>query len=338
LELLADEWMLVYAFWERWYYSMPGIEPNQEHFNAQQWGSVANPAGNGEERLAMGRFLFEHGLGVKHAREASRGVYAGLRSLGATDNTREVWRASNDRLLAALDAHLRRHDFVLGGLPSLADFALMGPLYAHLFRDAIPGYEMRLRYPLVAEWVERTNGTNALNARSYNQTLYDVGNGGELIPKPATSDGGAWLPDDTIPETLLPMVHVFFDEMWPVLDSSMKALTRYLAAAEPGVELPGKSFTMTPGFEKLQGDDGPLNHEFEIGGVRERRMVLPYQVWMVQRLAGVVRECCASPEARTSVESWLELFARGPELLALDERLAGCRIRKVKSRLFADNR
>jgi glutathione S-transferase len=336
IELLADEWMLVYAFWERWYYSRPDVEPNHEQFNAQQWGSIINASGNGQERLDAARFVFQNVMGMQDPDAAGFGPYPGLRSLGVSKRTREAWQASNARVLEALDAHLHHHDFVLGGLPSLADFGLMGPLYAHLFRDAVPGFEMRLRYPLVAEWVERTNGSNALNARSYNQRLYDVGEGGRLLPKPATSDGGAWLPDDAIPETLLPLVAVFFDEMWPVLTSSMERLTRYLASAESGVELPGKSFLVTEGFEELQTGDGPLTLSFEIGGVRERRMLLPYQVWMLQRLADVLRECTADPGGRASVASWLAQFERGPELFELDSRLAGCRVRKQNGRLFAD--
>ena len=59
------------------------------------------------------------------------------------ESTAPAWEASNARLLAALEAHFAVHDYVLGGLPSLADFALLGPLYAHLFRDAVPGFVLR---------------------------------------------------------------------------------------------------------------------------------------------------------------------------------------------------
>jgi glutathione S-transferase len=336
IELLADEWMLVYAFWERWHYSLQGVVPNHEHFNAQQWGAFLNASGNGQERLDMARMAFEHMMSIKEPEKATYGPYSGLRSLGVTERTRAAWEASNTRVLEALDAHLHKHDFVLGGLPSLADFALMGPLYAHLFRDAVSGFEMRTRFPLVAEWVERTNGTNALNARSYNQKLYDVGPDGTLLPKPATSDNGAWLPDDTVPTTVLPLMHVFFEEMWPVLDSSMEKLTQYLTKAEAGVQLPGKSFLVTEGFDQLQTGNGPLTHEFQIGGVRERRMVMPYQVWMVQRVADVVRDCIATEVRRSLVVSWLEQFDRGVELLDLDEKLGGCRVRKVQGKLFAE--
>jgi hypothetical protein len=47
---------------------------------------------------------------------------------------------------------------MLGGRPTLADFAMMGPLYAHLFRDPVPGKLVRTRAPLVGSWIERVMG------------------------------------------------------------------------------------------------------------------------------------------------------------------------------------
>jgi hypothetical protein len=214
----------------------------------------------------------------------------------------------------------------------------MGPLYAHLFRDAVPGFAMRTRHPLVAEWVERTNGTNALNARSYNQKLYALGAEGELVARPATSHGGEWLPDDEVPETLLAVLGVFFREMWPVLESTLERVGAYVAseAHSLGDELPGKTFTATPGFEALQTGEGPLTHAFELEGVRGRRMVVPYHVWMLQRLATVLRAATAAPAGRAAIEGMLSKLEGGRALLDLDVRLAGCPVRKEGGRLFSE--
>lgn len=337
LELLADEWMLVYAFWARWRSARDESVPSHAAFNEQQWGAVLAPGAEGVARRKIGRIFFERAFGIHEASAAPRGVYAGLRELGVTPRTEVAWEASNTRLLTRLEAHFATHDFALGGLPSLADFALLGPLYAHLYRDAVPGFELRTRFPLVAEWVERTNHEGCLNARSYGQQLYALDPRGELVARPATSDGGAWLADDAIPATLLPVVGVFFEEMWPVLTSALATLRTYLASSQhvPGAELPGKSFTATPGFEALQTGGGPLSHEFELGGVRERRMVTAYHAFMLQRLAGVLRECTATPAARASIEAFLAGFAKGNELLGLDGQLEGCRVRKEGGRIFA---
>lgn len=337
IELLADEWMVVYAFWARWHPSRDGADPSHAAFNEQQWGAVLAPGADGFERRRLGRLFFERAFGIHEAETNPRGVYAGLVSLGVGPQTAPAWEASNTRLLERLESHFAVHDFALGGLPSLADFALLGPLYAHLYRDAVPGFALRTRFPLVTEWVERTHHTGDLNARSYGQRLYSLGSDGELVGRPATSDGGAWLADDALPPTLLPVIEVFFEEMWPVLVSSVERLRAYVAsdAHAPGAEIPGKSFTASPGFEALQTGDGPLTHAFEIGGVPGRRMVVPYQVWMLQRLAGVVDECTREETGRAVVSDLLGRFPRGSELLDLEGLLAGLRIRKQGGRLFA---
>jgi len=257
--------------------------------------------------------------------------------LGVTDKTESAWQASQHRILGLLEAHFSVHDYVLGGRPSLGDFGLMGPLYAHLYRDAVSGFALRTHFPLVCEWVERTNGTNALNARCYNQPLYEVSKTGELFAAPATSDGGALLPDDEVPDTLLPILAVFFDEMWPVLRSASQVLTDFIASdAHPaGGELPGKTFAASPGFEALQTGDGALTHEFEIGGVRERRMVIPYQIWMLQRVSAALRRCAQDSDGHAALTSLLDRFPGGKELLDLDTLLARCPVRKQGARLFA---
>jgi hypothetical protein len=192
----------------------------------------------------------------------------------------------------------------------------------------------------VTEWVERTNHTCDLNARSYGQKLYSLGPNRELVARPATSDGAAWLAGDRIPPTLLPVLEVFFLEMWPALASALAALRAYLASGRhaPGAELPGKTFTPTPGFEALQTGDGPLTHEFELGGLRERRMVVPYHVWMLQRLADVIRECVATQPGRAQIEGLLAEFPGGRELLELDAALRGLRVRKAGGRIFTCER
>ncbi len=337
IELLADEWMVVWAFFERWNSGRESVQPNHAAFNEQQWGAAFAPSADGHARREAARGIFVRAFGTREAFDQPRGIFAGLVALGADEHTAKAWQASNARLLDRLEVHFARHDFVLGGLPSLADFALLGPLYAHLYRDPVAGFELRTRWPLIAEWVERTNHSNALNARTYGQKLYSLDGDRNLVARPATSDGGAWLGDDAIPATLLPVLEVFFAEMWPVLRSTIRKLREYLAsgAHTPGGELPGKTFTPTPGFEALQTGDGPLTHAFEIGGARARRMVVPYHVWMLQRVANVLEECTRSAAGRARVEALLSRVAGGGELWALADELADVRVRKVGGRIFS---
>jgi len=336
VELLADEWMVVPGFWERWHYTLPDVEPNHARYNAMQWGSVFAAGATGEERLAAGAGVFENLFGISQARSDPRGVYAGLLHLGCNETTEQAWWASMENILSRLDVHFGAHDFLLGGLPSLGDFGLFGPLYAHLYRDATSGFMLRTQHPVVSEWVERTNGPN-VSARSYGQKLYSLGENGELLARPATRDDGRWLPDDQVPPSLDAVVSVFFDEMWPVLTSTMEKTAAFIAsdAHPPGGELPTKTFIADPPWLAHQTGNGALTHDFEIGGIQARRMVNPYHVWMLQRVAEVLTKARSNEEGAARVSDWLEGFSRGPELLELDDRLADCRVRKEGARLFS---
>lgn len=337
IEFLADEWTVVPAFWQRWFFSENGHDFSHRVFNEQQWGAVMNPGGRGAERRAAGAGFFEAAFGISDTRKDPKGVYAGLIHLGCDENTERAWQKSQHHLLECLETHFGAHDYVLGGRPSLADFGLLGPLYAHLYRDAVPGFYLRTHFPLVCEWIERTNGEGALNARQHGQKLYSLSDTGELIPRIASSDAGDWLPNDEIPETLMPVIASFFDEMWPMLVDSTKTLVRFLESddhAETG-EVPGKTFTATPGFFEHQTGEGGLTHSFTIGGIESRRMVIPYQAWMLQRIHNALLEENL-PNTQKVLGNFLDQFENGRALLDLDAQLHGWRIRKEGALLFAD--
>jgi len=332
IELLADEWLIVPACWERWHYSEDDCQPSHRVWNEYQWGAIFGAGRDGPSRRAAGARFFEDAFGISDSKTNPRGPYAGLIELGCTRETQDAWRASLHELLQALEIHFSRHDYLLGGRPSLADFGLLGPLYAHFYRDPVPGFALRCFFPLVCEWVERTNAEGALSARCYGQKLYRVDTDGALVGRCATSDDGDWLAGDEVPKTLDPVLFVFFSQMWPYLENSTDALRAYLEsdAHDRGGELPRKTFTATPGFEALQRGDGALTAPFEIGGIEARRMVVPYQMWMLERI-----ERAMADVDRESLGTWLDRFESGREILDLDTRLAGCRVRKEGGLLFS---
>jgi glutathione S-transferase len=339
IEFLADEWIVVPAFWQRWFFSEDGREPSHRAFNEQQWGAAIAAGAPGDARRAAGAGFFEAAFGISTSRSDPKGVYAGLVHLGCDEKTEHAWQASQHSLLEHLEAHFAKHDYLLGGRPSLADYGLIGPLYAHLYRDAVPGFYLRTHFPLTAEWVERTNGEGALNARVYGQKLYSLNDSGELVGRGATSDDGQWLPDDAIPDTLMPILGVFFDEMWPTLRSASERLRAYAEseAHSIGDELPGKTFTATPGFFELQLDGGALTHAFDIGGIESRRMVVPYQVWMWQRICTAMQEARADPESSKSVDQFLSSLGAGSDFFDIGGVLGKLRIRKEGARLYSES-
>ena len=61
---------------------------------------------------------------------------------------------SIDALYDSLNTHFLKYPYILGGLPSLADYGLMGPLYAHHGRDISSNNRMKVNAPAVYRWVE----------------------------------------------------------------------------------------------------------------------------------------------------------------------------------------
>src|SRR5262249_60601256 len=77
--------------------------------------------------------------------------------IGVTGDTAPAIEAHTRELLAALEAHLAVHPYLLGASPSLGDCALMGPVYGHFYNDAVPARLLRETAPLTCHWIERMN-------------------------------------------------------------------------------------------------------------------------------------------------------------------------------------
>lgn len=148
--------------------------------------------------------------------------------------------ASYRQLLEDLNHHFQRYDYLLGGRPCIADFSFVGPLCAHLYHDPHPGKYMREHAPAVVKWIKRM--TNELPAE------------------------GDFLPNDDIPDTLLPILKRMTVEQLPVLLDTDKKLSEWrLINCE--VEIP-----------RTIGE-----HEFSIQSVTEMRAIIPYSLWMFKR-------------------------------------------------------
>ncbi|MGH1470332.1 MAG: glutathione S-transferase [Cellvibrionaceae bacterium] len=224
-EVYGDEWLVNPAMLYRWLY-----EENRE-FAIREFGKTSAP-----EKSACDQYK----IGLKNS-----GPFAGaLPRLGVTTNNQKVLEASYTELLAELNIHFSQYKFLLGSKPSLGDFGLIGPLYAHLYRDPYSGQLMKTKAPHVANWVER---------------MVTPREKGIVVD-------GRYLDDDEIPDTLFPVISRIFREMTPVMVETIKQ-TEIWAKENPNTEIPraiGKLF-------------------FEISGVKEERLVFPYNQWMWQR-------------------------------------------------------
>ena len=82
---------------------------------------------------------------------------------GVTARTWDHVESAYFTALDRLEAIFSRRRFLLGDAPSIADFAMMGPMLRHFGQDPTPADLMRSRAPLVYEWVARTWNTRAVD-------------------------------------------------------------------------------------------------------------------------------------------------------------------------------
>lgn len=189
-EVYGDEWLVMPAMHYRWIYN--------RDFIVGEFGKIAMPDADADTQRKAG--------------EETAAYFSGsLPFLGITEDTMPEVEKSYEAFLAEFEAHLAVHPFLFGSRPSIGDFGLMGPLYAHLYRDPASGDLMRRLAPRVAGWVMRMNS-----------------------PKPKTGD---FLAGDEIPETLLPLLRRFFTEYTDILAGTVSALETW-AGENEGPEIP----------------------------------------------------------------------------------------------------
>lgn len=174
LELFGDEWLVIPAMHYRWNYN--------EEWVYGEFGKVALPDGNPAQQYAMGK---ERGATFR----------AFVPMLGVNETTIPAIEKSYETLLADLNVHFTHYDYLLGSRPSIGDFGLIGPLYAHLYRDPESGKIMERLAPKVVQWVRRM----------------------VHVEKPLS---GEFLPHDEVPETLFPILARMMDEQIPYLQNT----------------------------------------------------------------------------------------------------------------------
>lgn len=191
MQVFADQWLLLPAMHYRWNYN--------EDWIFTEFGRATAPDAPASDQYVIG----------KNRGERFRAM---VPMLGISEETIPGIESSYEAFLSEFADHLETHDYVFGDRPSLADFALIGPLYAHLYRDPESRKVMDRVAPPVARWVERT-----LSGQDHQ---------GDLVT------------DDQIPETLRPIFKRHSVEHLPVLDAANALFTQWSEAASSGDEVP----------------------------------------------------------------------------------------------------
>ncbi len=135
--------------------------------------------------------------------------------LGITPATIPAIEAHTRDLLEALSHHFEAHEFLLGSRMSLGDLALLGPLYAHLYLDAVPGRLLRDTAPRVCAWIERMNHPQ--------------------------QRAGQFIADDAIPATLKPFLKLIGGDAVPVILDNLRAFEAWADSKPPDLAEPPRA-------------------------------------------------------------------------------------------------
>jgi hypothetical protein len=168
--------------------------------------------------------------------------------------------AHTRELLAGLEAHFASTGYLLGERPSLADCSLMGPLYAHLYRDAVPGRLIREVAPRTCHWIQRMN-------------------------QPDVAAFGDWHADDALAETMPPLLRLIGRDAMPAILDNVRAFESWADGnAKPSDEPP-----------RVVG-----MHSTSLRGAGVERATSAYTLWMLQRPLDAYRALGAAQRARVA--------------------------------------
>ena len=195
LELMADEWLPLSALHYRWNY------PENHNFIYGEFGRSALPR-------------FPKFLQTLAAKKVGGKMASYLPIMGINEAMQQPLEANTHAILNYLNLHLSQHNFLFGSRPSLADFALYGPIYAHLHRDPFPD-KLLNPYPHIIKWIDTLNGPIHLHS-------------------------GQWLEAPALPVSLLPLLQMWSQTQAPLIKASIESFTNWCEHQPEATRVPRK--------------------------------------------------------------------------------------------------
>ncbi len=191
MELHADEWLPTVIMHTRWNY------PDSTAFAIDEFAREGLP---GWPRFVARRLI----------KPMADKMAAYRPKLGISEATVPGIEAYTKELIARLEVHFAAHDHLLGERPCLGDFALFGPLWAHVWRD--PGTRAWFdEAPAVVAWLDRMQ---------------------------SPGEPGAWPAADAVPETLDAVYRTMFEEQWAYLADLVRVIDAWAAEHPDATRLP----------------------------------------------------------------------------------------------------
>ena len=258
-ELFGGEGLLRPAMHYRW-----NFDETNRAFLSRDFPAALAPTGASDEAQAE---VFAMSSG--RMRKA-------MGQFGVSPESIPAIEASYAQFLALFEAHLAASPYLLGGRPTLGDYGLIAPLYAHLGRDPYPAQIMKQTAFRVWRWTERMNAADQ-----------DAGEYGEVAPE--------LFEGDAVPETLLALLRFVAEDYLPEVRAYV-AYTNAWIANHPNLE------AGTNGLPRNQ-DRGIGLTSFDWRGQEITVAVMPYRVYLLQKIQDVFD--AAAPEDQTAMSALL---------------------------------
>ncbi len=255
-------------------YAVLGLTRHAMHY---RWSYLA-------EQEAFLRDAFSVGVDPARAEATMGRMQSYLPVLGIDPATIPAIEESYHELLASLDAHFTQVPYLLGYQPSVGDYSLFGPMFAHLGRDPVPLAIMQREAPRVFRWCERMHASNL-----------------DMVEFPGAEWG--YLEADAVPDTLSPVLRQIAREIVPGLEDRLAVLCTHV---ESGAAIPGKPVTEKP-HQRVIGFA-----ETSFRGVSYRGGVQPYFFFLWQRLQDAAGDSSQARDLFTEHELGPLIEARLP--------------------------
>jgi len=189
-------------------------------------------------------------------------------AFGVTPETYATIEESYAEFLSLLNAHLTERSFLLGGYPTIGDYGLFSPLYAHLARDPKPLHLMQTTAPRVFRWTERMNMPE------------------HFIDETALKAGTDLFGFGAIPDTLKALIAFVAEDYLPEITAHVAFTNDWLKTQDAPQLKPG---ALGRGIGMA---------EFNWRGHTITTAVMPYRLYLLQRVTDAFDALDASDKAQ----------------------------------------
>jgi glutathione S-transferase len=213
-----------------------------------------------EDNLAFVRYHFLHSQrdtperAEKTEAMMDRMRYAAM-IFGVTEHSQGVVESLYLDYLDALNGHFEQYPYLLGWRPSVGDFGLIAPMYAHLGRDPHPAKLMQQRAVSVHRWVERMNRADQDVPEFFNA-------------------GTEFIDDDEVPESLMTVLRILAEDFVPETLAAADAINGWLTENKPEAG--------APAVGRLAQAAGTAT--FAVRGETIEALAQPHRFYLLQRV------------------------------------------------------